>query len=190
VDCRTTLPVDFDFVTVATRQREGDFKGHQEQKECERLLRMIPNWNDDDRIALIVRDEASKSALVIATSGWNVAQLLDTNHCVKAFIRKWDAFPLGDQTLLFGLKERLKRFSRHIVRLQLPPDRKITTWRNAILHHQGDGSQCPVHQYDTHEWKARTERRAIEVLQIMLDDGGSTCYPRAVQHRQWRASAL
>jgi hypothetical protein len=48
--------------------------------EVEAQKRMVKRWEDDQKVAVIVRDQDSRMAKVIRESRWNVKYEYDANH--------------------------------------------------------------------------------------------------------------
>jgi hypothetical protein len=85
IDYDTGLIVDFETITRDNHYSDSDYISSANGMEAWDVRQMISRWIGNRKAKCIVRDEASKSGKVIRDSGGDRIQILDPNHCIKAF---------------------------------------------------------------------------------------------------------
>lgn len=113
--------------------------------EAEALKLMIPSWKDDRRVTQYVHDKDSKTKKAIEKAGQNIEEMIDTNHCVKSFRRKFNLTKVKSPTKLYGLKAPLERFFQALLKIDLTIEEKQDLWLNAVEHFSGNHEKCMKH---------------------------------------------
>jgi hypothetical protein len=62
----------FEIVQKANTSGGGDYRGNSNGMEVEALRRMANNWEDDQKVAVVVIEDESRMAKVIRASHWSV----------------------------------------------------------------------------------------------------------------------
>jgi hypothetical protein len=129
---------------------------------------MISRWIGDQKVKCIVSDKESKSGKVIRDCGWDVIQIVDPNHCIKAFTRKWDGLTRIQKQHLHGLKERLMTLLRTLIPQPMTVEGKPPMWQNAINHHLGDYTRFPFPQHRGYIWRPKDGDAALRTLIFVI----------------------
>lgn len=72
--------------------------------------------------------------------------MIDTNHAIKSFRRKFQRIKNNSTTKFRGLKSHLERFFNALLRIDLLIEDKISLWLNVSQHLAGDHSKCLKHK--------------------------------------------
>ena len=99
-----------DFEIISKKYGPNPFAGPSNAMEVEGIRRMIPRWIHDKRIIAYVHDKDAKSRKLINELGWNITEIIDSNHAVKSLRRKFQKMKSQSTTKLRGLKMPLERF--------------------------------------------------------------------------------
>ena len=131
--------------------------------ECAGLRELVPRWQSDSRVTHFVHDKDAKTRAVIREFGWQIVELIDQNHLMKSFRRRFQKIKKKSKCKLFGLQARLERFFQTLVKLDAPINVKREQWLNVPNHLAGDHSKCLEHG-ECKSWPKINEENNREVL--------------------------
>lgn len=166
IDVATGRVVDFEI--ISKKYGENKFTGPSNAMEVEGIRRMIPRWINDKRIIAYVHDKDSKSRKLINQLGWNVTEIIDSNHAVKSLRRKFQKIKVKSPTKLRGLKLPLERFFHCLLKLDVTAEEKKKYWMNVEQHFSGNHSNCIEHK-ETKPWKDIDVGNNRKVLKEFLE---------------------
>lgn len=127
IDIRSGKVVDCQILSKLGNKNER-YEGPSNCMEIEALKLMILRWKDDCRVTQYVHDKDSKTKKAIEEVGWNIEEMIDTNHCVKSFKRKFNRIKVKSSTKLYGLKAPLERFFQALLKIDLTIEEMQDLW--------------------------------------------------------------
>ena len=133
VDISSGKIVDFEIISKKG-QGNDRFEGPSNVMEVEALKVLIPRWINDKRVVAFVHDKDSKSRKLIREMGWQIDELIDCNHAIKSFRRKFQRMKNNATNKLRGLKASLERFFQSLLRIDLPISTKEHLRMNVSEH--------------------------------------------------------
>ena len=142
VDPKTRKILDFEIVFKATGKSKGNFDGPSNQMEVECLRRLIPRWKNDEKVRFYVHDKDAKTKCLIQDQQWEIEELIDKNHLMKSYERKWNKYKRTAPSKFYGLHDRLRRYFILILKEDMDINEKTKQWINAANHLIGDHSKC------------------------------------------------
>lgn len=167
IDTKSRKVVDFEIITKTGKSR-GTFEGASNAMECAGLRELIPRWRDDARVTHYVHDKDGKTRSLIREMNWQVTELIDQNHLMKSFRRKFQKIKVKSECKLFGLQARLERFFQTLVKLDETAAVKRDQWMNVPNHLAGDHSKCLEHG-ECKIWGKIAEANNRKVLEEFLE---------------------
>jgi uncharacterized protein YwbE len=129
---------------------------------------MISRRIGGHEVKYIVRDKDSKSGKVTRGSGRDVTQILDPNHCIKVFTRKWNGLARIQKQHLHGLKERVMTFLWTVIRHSITIEGKLAMGWKAINHYEEDHTSCRFPQQKGYIWRPKDRDAALENLMSVI----------------------
>jgi hypothetical protein len=163
IDAQTGKIVDFEIIEKPFGFFHGNYTGPSNGMEVEGIHRLIPRWKDDSRVVAFCHDRDAKTAKVIREK-WGIDELLDKNHVTKSFDRR-----IQKTSLMDGLKIKLRKFFKVVLKLDESIDQKQAHWENAVQHYQGNHEHCLPHRADK-KHKIIRDPHAIDALRQFLAD--------------------
>jgi hypothetical protein len=97
IACQNEKIANFEIVSRATRFNAGNCKEAANGMERVGTERMLIRWMMETRVTGVIRDRHTKTGKVIEKCQWKVTQMLDKDHCTKAFLRKWYGLKTADK---------------------------------------------------------------------------------------------
>lgn len=167
IDISSGKIVDFEIISKKG-QGKDKFEGPSNAMEVEALKVLVPRWKGDSRVIAYCHDKDSKSRKVIEELGWKIKEMIDTNHAIKSFRRKFQRIKNNSTTKLRGLKSHLERFFNALLRIDLLIEDKISLWLNVSQHLAGDHSKCLKHK-ECKPWKDIDVGNNRQVLDDFLE---------------------
>jgi hypothetical protein len=162
INAHTGKIVDFEIIEKDVGFFHGNYHGPSNGMEVEGVRRLIRRWKDDPKVVAFCHDRDAKTARIIREL-WGIAEFLDKNHVTKCFDRRIEKI-----SLLSGLKTKLRKFFKVILKLDDGIDQKKAYWANALQHYQGNHNHCLPHVKKKHV--VLTDRRVISALSAFLND--------------------
>lgn len=101
IDVSSGKIVDFEIISKKG-QGKDKFEGPSNAMEVEALKVLVPRWKSDSRVIAYCHDKDSKSRKVIEELGWKIKEMIDTNHAIKSFRRKFQRIKNNSTTKLRG----------------------------------------------------------------------------------------
>lgn len=163
IDSRSKKIVDFEVTLKKNHSIEGDYAGSSNGMEIECLRKLIPRWIDDPNVSFFTHDNDSKTRSLLIEQGWSIQEIIDTNHSMKNFPGKIETFDRKNGGILSGLHQRLAKFLRYIIYLDIPLEEKEAMWLNCANHYAGDHSNCQEHG-DSYDWPGKYINGGKEAL--------------------------
>lgn len=167
IDSRQRKIVDFAITEKDNHILKGDFVGSSNAMEIECLKKLIARWKNDPNVISYTHDNDGKTRVFLESSEWAITEILDTNHTIKSFSQKISDFDTKNDKLLYGLHEKLHRFLKFLIHLEVSSEEKQRLWLNSSNHYSGDHSQCLPHG-DSYKWPKAGSPHAKEVLDEFL----------------------
>jgi hypothetical protein len=101
--------------------------------EVEAQMGKVKRWEGDQKVAVVVRDKASKMAKVIRESRWNVKYEYDANHAKVALDRYCQELPKEERQLLYWLGKRSRDWFNHGLHQPIPVTRRLECRRTPSI---------------------------------------------------------
>lgn len=134
--------LDFEILEKSHGRFIGNYQGPSNMMEVEGIKRMIPRWKEDSRIYAYVHDKDSKSKKAIDASGWDIRELIDKNHLMKSWERKFKKYKKKADAKLKGLHDKLRRYFVYLINSDELAEDKLQLWLNATAHYSGNHEAC------------------------------------------------
>jgi hypothetical protein len=118
-----------------------NFEGSSNAMEAT-MCRELLTFLDFPAVTRLVIDGDVILSKIIRNSGRQIKHLLDINHAVKSFIRKFNGLNAKGKKILEPLAQSIVRHFQWLVKQRIPATEKKLSWRNVVSHFQGNHSQC------------------------------------------------
>lgn len=168
-DNSTQKIVDFEIISRSFKSFAGNYEGPSNLMEIEGLKRLKSRWAQNPKVKYYIHDKDSKATQVFKDTGW--IERYDKVHAVKMFKRAFKKKNLLNNSVLYGLKERLAKFLRTLINSDYTDDEKAELWINCCNHYCGIHDKC-THDKDIHtyHWANSSDEKAKALLQQLLEE--------------------
>jgi hypothetical protein len=194
--CQETSKV-IDYRIKSSRREDGErnFCPIPQNMETVSMREMVEELKEDPRIKFFVHDKDARTSKLLRESGWNVIDIIDTNHAMKSFDLK-----LKNYGFEKWVKIKLRRWMIHCVKLTGTAEEKIALWKNILQHLIGNHEKCPYRHKkgNTHEYgdlkKMVRSATSFANFSIMshgyFRDATVTTRPKSTNHLIARSSSF
>ncbi|OHT16419.1 hypothetical protein TRFO_02672 [Tritrichomonas foetus] len=161
--------LDFVILEKPNEQKPGNFDGPSNQMEVEGIRRLIPKWKNDEKAEYYVHDKDSKCKKEIEKSKWDIRELIDKNHLMKSYERRWNKYKAMTPCKFRGLHNKLRFFFLFLLKEDLSHQEKVIQWINVSHHLMGKHQKC-LHEAKMYPiWKDGFHKENILILKLFLN---------------------